>query len=160
MIKRGLRGRAVALSAAIAAVLLAALALSPAARADTTRTLNLSFYCDTGLPYGLLVDTYNGSAWSGWYSPPGSSYAAGTTKYYSVSISSSAVLLEFQPTYCDNEPSDAGYNYMWEGDDYGLSAGTSTINATGGRCADYTYSVGYGVEYPFYVCTIGSLTYS
>jgi hypothetical protein len=157
MIKSGLRRRAVAFCSAIAAVLLVALATSPPASADTMRTLNLSFTCDTGLPYGLLVDTYNGSSWSGWYGPSGSSYAVGTTKYFTVSIPASAVLLEYQPTYCDNEPPP--YSPMWEGYDYGLSAGTSTINATG-RCQDYTYSPGYNVTYLFFYCSLSSLTYS
>jgi hypothetical protein len=104
MIRRGLRRRAIVLCSAIAAVLLAAFTVPPAASAGTMRTLNLAFTCDTGLPYGLLANTSNGFSWSGWYVPSGSSYAVGTARYSTVSIPSSTVLLDYQPTYCDNEP--------------------------------------------------------
>jgi hypothetical protein len=156
MIKGRLRRGAFAFGTVVAAAALASIALSPAASAQGTRTLNLALTCSTGEPYGLAVDTYDGS-WSGWYYPSGSSYAVGTTKYYSVSIDAGATLLEFQPSYCDNEPTLPNANYMWEGDDYGLTAGTSAISATG-NCDDYEYSAGYDVNYLFYVCTLSSLT--
>jgi hypothetical protein len=151
--KTGWRRRGRAFGATLAAVGLAALAMPSAASADTMRTLNLAFSCATGLPYGLEVNTG-----SGWYYPNGSSYASGTTKYFTVYIPASASMLEYQPTYCDNQPTGGGYP-MWEGYSYGISPGSSTINATGG-CQDYNYSVGYGVTYLFYYCSISSLSYS
>ncbi|HUN30473.1 MAG TPA: hypothetical protein VMU95_00520 [Trebonia sp.] len=157
MIKKALPRRAVAFGTALAAAALAAATVAPAASADTTRTLNLAFTCATGEPYGLSVDTYNGSAWSGWYYPSGSSYAVGTTKYFSVSISASAQILDFQPSYCDNEPTLPNANYMWEGDDYALPGGTAPIDATG-SCNDYEYSAGFNENFLFYVCTLSSLT--
>jgi hypothetical protein len=157
MFKAGLRRRAVTLSSAIAGVMLLGFAASPNASADTMRTLNLTLTCATGLPYGLLIN--NGS---GWYSPdaPGTTYASGTTKYYTVYIPASAGTLEFQPTYCDNQPPyNLGGSPQWEGYSYGISPGTSTVNATG-YVNDYSYSIGYGMTYLFYYCSINSLTYS
>jgi len=152
MIKRSLRRRIVALCSASAAILATTVAASPPASADT-RTMLLSFSCSTGLPYGLYIDTG-----SGWYSPPGSSYAVGTTKVFTISIPTNGIFFSYKPSYCDNQPTNAGYP-MWEGYDYGINAGTSTVNASG-NCADYTYSVGYGQSYLFYYCSISSLTYS
>jgi len=157
MIKRSLRRRIIALCAATAAVLATAIAASPAASADSTRTMVLSFSCGTGLPYGLYIDINTGAGWSGWYSPPGSSYAVGTTKVFTISVPTSGFLFSYEPSYCDNQPSSSGYP-LWEGYDYGINAGTSTITANGG-CADYTYSVGYGQSYLLYYCSITSLTY-
>jgi hypothetical protein len=154
MIKRGLRSRALALCAATATVGLTSLAVPSAASADTMRTLNLAFSCSTGLPYGLEVSTG-----SGWYFPNGSSYAVGTTKYFTVYIPASATSLAFMPTYCDNEPSGAGYNPTYAGYAAVLSPGTSTINATG-SCYDYDYSYGQYANYLIYDCTISSLSYS
>jgi hypothetical protein len=153
MIRRGTRRNRIAVGATLAAAGLVSLAVAPAASADTMRTLNLSFSCATGLPYGLEVNTG-----SGWYYPSGSSYAVGTTKVFTVSIPASATMLEYQPTYCDNQPTGGGYP-LWEGYSYGIAPGTSTVNAVGG-CADYTYSLGYGVTYLLYYCSISSLTYS
>ncbi|ACU72645.1 hypothetical protein Caci_3743 [Catenulispora acidiphila DSM 44928] len=152
MIKRNLRRRIIALCSASAAILATTVAASPPASADS-RTMVLSFSCATGLPYGLYINTG-----SGWYSPPGSSYADGTTKVFTISIPTNSMNFQYQPSYCDNQPTDGGYP-MWEGYTYGIGAGTSTVNAVGG-CADYTYSVGYGLNYLLYYCSISSLTYS
>lgn len=153
MVKRVLRGRTLALCAALATVGLTSLAVAPTASADTMRTLNLSFSCETGLPYGLQVDTG-----SGWYSPNGSSYAVGTVKYFTVYIPASASSLEYQPLYCDNQPS--GQGPLNSGYPYTITPGTSTINATG-YCEDYNYSIGgYGDGYLIYNCSIRSLSYS
>ncbi|MBS2966224.1 hypothetical protein KGA66_24480 [Actinocrinis puniceicyclus] len=153
MIKRGLHKRAAALCSAVATVGLASLAVAPPASADTMRTLNLAITCETGLAYGLEVDTG-----SGWYFPNGSSYVSGNYKYFTVYIPASASLLEYQPTYCDNQPT-ANSQPMWEGYSYSITPGTSTINATG-YVTDYSYSVGYGYSYLFYFCAINSLSYS
>jgi len=152
MIKRSLRRRIVAICAAGAAVLATTTAAAPSASADSTRTMVLSFSCGTGLPYGLYIDTG-----SGWYSPPGSSYAVGTTKVFTISVPTSASSFAYEPSYCDNQPSVRGYA-MWEGYTYSISPGTSTINA-GGTCADYEYDY-YGYAYLLYYCSISSLTYS
>lgn len=157
MVDRTARGRKLAFGATLATVALTSLALPPAASADTMRTLNLAYSCTTGLPYGLEVDTG-----SGWYFPNGSSYVSGaTTKYFTVYIPASATSFAYQPTYCDNEPSNGGYNAYWEGYTYSITPGTSTINATG-NCDDYTYSFGYGYgdTYLLYYCSINSLSYS
>lgn len=149
MVIRALRGSRNRLFATLAAAGLASLAVSPTASADTTRTLNLAFSCATGLPYGLQVNTG-----SGWYYPDGSSYAVGTTKYFTVFIPASASTLAFQPGFCDNQPINGG-DPLWTGYTYSITPGTSTINATG-YCNDYTYSY-YGSTYLFYSC---SLSYS
>ncbi|NUR57173.1 MAG: hypothetical protein HOV87_00440 [Catenulispora sp.] len=151
MVKRSLRRRIAALCSVSAAVLATTVAASAPASADT-RTMVLSFSCDTGLPYGLYINTG-----SGWYSPPGSSYADGTTKVYTISIPTSTISFSYQPTYCDNQPQGGGYP-MWEGYNYGISGGTSTVHAIG-RVADYNYSPGYGVTYLFYYCSLSSVTY-
>lgn len=154
MVHRTARGRKLAFGATLATVALTSLALPPAASADTMRTLNLAYSCTTGLPYGLEVNTG-----SGWYFPNGSSYASGTTKYFTVYIPASATSIAYQPTYCDNEPTAGGYNASWEGYTYGIAPGTSTINATG-NCDDYDYSIGYNDTYLLYYCSINSLSYS
>lgn len=156
MVNRTLRRKVLALCSAIAAVLAMTTAASPPASADATRTMVLSFSCGTGLPYGLYIDINTGSGWSGWYSPPGTSYANGTTKVFTISVPTSGFLFEYEPGYCDNQPTGEGP--LWEGYDYGVNAGTSTVTANGG-CADYTYSPSYGVSYLFYYCSITSLTY-
>lgn len=152
MIKRSLRRKALALCSASVAVLATTVAASPPASADATRTMVLSFSCGTGLPYGLYISTG-----SGWYSPPGTSYAVGTTKVFTISVPTSGFLFSYQPSYCDNQPTGGGYP-MWEGYDYGINAGTSTITANGG-CADYTYSTGYMQTYLFYYCSLSSISY-
>lgn len=158
MIKGNLRRRIIALCAAFAAVLATAIAASPAASADSTRTMVLSFSCGTGLPYGLYIDIWtSGTGWQGWYSPPGTSYAVGNTKVFTISVPTYGFMFSYEPSYCDNQPSGTGP--MWEGYDYGINAGTSTITANGG-CADYTYSPGYGQNYLFYYCSISSLSYA
>jgi hypothetical protein len=147
MTTKGVRGRAAAAGSAVAASLLLTLATSPAASADTMRTLNLDFYCATGEAYGLEVDTG-----SGFYTPNGSSYAVGEVKSFTVFIPAGATTLRFMPLYCDNQPSYTNPSTVWR--PYSLTAGTSTINADG-YCQDYSY---YG--YLVYDCTISSLTYS
>lgn len=151
MVNRALRGRRPAFIAVLAAVGLASLAVSPAASADTMRTMNLAFSCATGLPYGLEVNTG-----SGWYYPDGSSYASGTTKYFTIYIPASASMFEFQPSYCDGQPTNYG-SPMWAGYTDSITPGTSTINATG-YCNDYGY--GYsGSNYLFYFCSVNSQSY-
>ncbi|MFL6117184.1 MAG: hypothetical protein ACJ786_38405 [Catenulispora sp.] len=152
MIKRSLRRRIIALCSAGAAVLATTVAASAPASADSTRTMVLSFSCDTGLPYGLYIDTG-----SGWYSPPGTSYASGTTKVFTISIPTTGGTFRYQPSYCDNQPQVPGAYPMWEGYTYGINAGTSTITANG-HCADYEYDY-YAARYLFYYCSISSLTY-
>ena len=152
MINRSLRRKIAALGSAAVAVLATTTASVPSASADATRTMVLSFSCDTGLPYGLSINTG-----SGWYSPPGTSYADGTTKVFTISIPTSGMTFEYQPSYCDNQPTGGGYP-MWEGYSYGINAGTSTVTAIG-HVADYTYSISYGVTYLFYYGSISSLTY-
>jgi hypothetical protein len=152
MPQRSLRSRILVLCSASAAVLATTVAASPPASADT-RTMVLSFSCSTGLPYGLSIDTG-----SGWYSPSGSSYADGTTKVFTISLPTNAMTFRYEPLYCDDQPMNAGYP-LWEGYSYGISAGTSTVHAIG-NTADYTYSVGYGMNYLLYYCSISSLTYS
>jgi hypothetical protein len=152
MVKKGARPRLVAFASALASGLLLSLAVAPAASADTTRTLNLSFSCGTGLPYGLQVNTG-----SGFYAPSGTSYAVGNTKYFTVSISASATSLQYMPYGCANQPAASsgpipGYH------SYSLTAGTSTINASG-ICQDYSLSYG-GPAVLVFDCTISSLTYS
>ena len=149
---RGLRGRRYAFLAILSSIGLGSLALAPAASADTTRTVNLAYSCATGLPYGLEVNTG-----SGWYYPDGSSYAVGTTKYFTVYISASAGSFAFQPSFCDNQPQVNSYP-MWEGYTYSITPGTSTINATGyTNDFEYDYS---GYRYLFYYSSISSLSYS
>jgi hypothetical protein len=151
MVKMGLRGwRRV--FATLAAVALASLAVPPAASADTMRTLKLAYSCATGLPYGLEVSTG-----AGWYYPDGSSYAVGTTKYFTVYIPASASTFAFQPSYCDNQPMSRSYP-IWQGATYSITPGTSTINADG-YCNDYTYDYS-GYTYLFYYCSLSSLSYS
>lgn len=153
MIKRNLRRRIIALCAAFAAVLATAIAASPAASADSTRTMVLAFSCDTGLPYGLYIDLYTSSGWGGWYSPPGTSYADGNTKVFTISVPTYGFTLAYKPSYCTNQQSGT---LELESDDYGVNAGTSTITALG-HCADYQYSY-YGT-WLIYDCSISSLTY-
>jgi len=119
------RRRATAFGSAVATLLLFATASPSPAAADTMRTLNLALNCQTGLPYGLNVN--NGS---GWYGPNGSSYASGTTKYFTVSIPAGANEIAIDTIYCDGEDS-AYYNVNWSGSFAGLTPGTSTVNATG-----------------------------
>lgn len=152
MVERGPRGRKRAFFAMLATVGLASLAVSPAASADTMRTVNLAFSCATGLPYGLEVNTG-----SSWYYPNGSSYAVGTTKYFTVYIPASASTFAFQPSYCDNQPTGGGYP-LWEGYTYNITPGTSTINATG-YVNDYNYDYS-GYAYLLYYCSLSSLSYS
>lgn len=143
--------RAVAVGLPVAASVLLTFATSPAALAGTTRTLNLSFSCSTGEPYGLQVNTG-----SGYYQPSGSSYAVGDVKYFTVTISSTATTLQFMPLSCDNEPSGSGPDPWWNS--YTLTPGTSTINASG-YCDDFTYNYGGGEPALIFDCSISSLTY-
>lgn len=119
------RRRATAFGSAVATLLLFAAAVPSPAAADTMRTLNLALGCATGLPYGLNVN--NGS---GWYAPNGSSFASGTTKYFTVSIPASASSIAIDTIYCDGEDS-AYYNVGWSGTYAGITPGTSTVNANG-----------------------------
>ncbi len=142
-IKRGLRRRAITFWSAVSVVLLFAAAVPSSASADTSRTFNLALTCGyQGLPYGLSVN--NGS---GWYYPSGSSYASGNVKYFSVYIPASATMIEVN-TSCDGI-STSPQSYFTS-----ITAGTSTINATG-NCYAYNY---YG--YWYNNCTITSLSYS
>ena len=147
MVKMSLRGGRRAFFAILASVGLASLAVAPPASADTLRTLNFAFSCSTGLPYGLEVNTG-----SGWYYPNGSSYAVGTTKYFTVYISASASSIAYQPSYCDGQPQVRGYP-LWEGYTYNITPGTSTLNATG-NVQDYEYDY-YGYAYLLYYCSMG-----
>lgn len=147
MTKKSVHGRAAKAGSAVAAGLLLTLATSPAASADTMRTLNLNFSCATGEAYGLEVNTG-----SGFYAPDGSSYVVGDVKYFTVYIPASATTLEYMPLSCDNEPSYTNPSAVWR--PYSLTPGTSTINATG-FCQDYSF---YGNL--VFDCTISSLTYS
>jgi hypothetical protein len=149
--RKGLLKTAVVIPSAITLTALLASATAPAASADSMRTLNLSLTCATGLAYGLEANTG-----SGWFYPVGSSYASGTTKYYTVSIPASATSLEVQPTYCDNQPT--GYGPYFVGYSYGITPGTSTINVNG-NCLDYSYNPGYGEEDLLYYTSLSSLTY-
>ncbi|OLE23591.1 MAG: hypothetical protein AUG49_15645 [Catenulispora sp. 13_1_20CM_3_70_7] len=151
MTKRSLRRRIIALCSASAAVLATTVAASAPASADSTRTMVLSFSCSTGLPYGLYIDVG-----SGWYSPPGSSYAVGTTKVFTISIPTSGSYFRYQPSFCDNQPQVPSYP-MWEGYTYSLDAGTSTITASG-NCADYEFDY-YQSRYLLYYCSMGPVTY-
>jgi len=148
MIKPALRSRATALGSSVSALLLLAAAVPSPASADTMRTLNLAFSCATGLPYGMSVD--NGS---GWYYPNGSSYAVGTTKYFTVYIPASATEIAIDTGYCDGEQSQY-WNANWHGTYSGLTPGTSTVNAYG-YCDFDDY---YGVYYR--ECSVGGITYS
>ena len=147
MVKMSLRGGRRAFFAILASVGLASLAVVPPASADTLRTLNFAFSCSTGLPYGLEVNTV-----SCWYYPTGSSYAVGTTKYFTVYISASASSIAYQPSYCDGQPQVRGYP-LWEGYTYNITPGTSTLNATG-NVQDYEYDY-YGYAYLLYYCSMG-----
>jgi hypothetical protein len=146
MAAKRLRKRLIAIFSAIAAVALVSLAAPQSASADTMRTFNVALTCTTGLPYGMSVD--NGS---GWYYPNGSSYASGTTKYFSVYIPASASSLAINTGYCDNQPQTP----YWEGYSYSITPGTSTISANG-DCRDMYVYPGPYVRY----CSLTSLTYS
>lgn len=152
MMSGSARGRAVAIGLPLAASALLTFAVPSAALAGTTRTLNLSFSCSTGEPYGLQVNTG-----SGFYQPSGSSYAVGNVKYFTVSISASATTLQYMPLSCDNEPSGSGPDPWWNSTS--ITAGTSTINASG-SCNDFTYNYGGGYPALIFDCTISSLSYS
>jgi hypothetical protein len=149
MIKQGLRKRLTALTAAIAALMFAAVAVPSSASADTMRTLNVALSCQTGLPYGMEVNLG-----SGFYYPDGSSYAVGGIKYFTVYIPAGASEIEIQTGYCDGEP-PSYYGDPWYGSYYALTPGTSTINSDG-----YCY---FGSMYPgfyFRSCTLSNVTYS
>jgi len=147
------RNRAVAVGAAAAAGVLLTLAVSSPASADATHTLNLSFTCSTGEPYGLQVNTG-----SGFYMPSGSSYAVGATKYFTVTISASATTLTFMPYSCENEPT-GGTGPVEGGYATTITPGTSTINASG-YCEDYNYNWGGWSSTLIFDCTINGLSYS
>jgi hypothetical protein len=147
-----MRSKAAAIGLPLAAGAVLTFAAPSPALADSTRTLNLSFSCATGLPYGLQVNTG-----SGWYTPSGSSYIAGNVKVFTVSISAGATLLQYMPGYCDNEPSGgSGPDPWWHSTS--LTPGTSTITATG-SCQDFTYNFGGGQPALIFDCTISSLSY-
>lgn len=148
MTKKGVRGRLAAAGSAVAAGLLLTLAVSPAASADTMRTLNLNFRCATGEPYGIEIATNESG---GWYTPDGSSYAVGDTKYFTIYIPASATTFYYMPLSCAGEPVASNPSAVYR--PISLTAGTSTINATG-FCQDYSF---YG--YLLFDCTVSSLTY-
>ena len=152
MMKNGAHRKAIAIGAVAAAGLLSTVAVSPAASADTTRTLNLSFSCATGEAYGLLVDTG-----SGFYAPDGSSTVAGSLKTFTVFIPAAATSLRYMPLSCANEP-QGGNGPAADWSVIGLTPGTSTINAYG-SCQDYVYNA-YGVKELIMDCSVSSLAYS
>jgi hypothetical protein len=152
MISRYVRNRSVAIGSAAAASVLLTLAASSPASADATRTLNLSFTCATGEPYGLQVNTG-----SGFYMPNGSSYAVGATKYFTVTISASASTLTFMPYSCENEPT-GGTGPVEGGYATSIIPGTSTITTTG-YCEDYNYNWGGWAPALIFDCTLSSVSY-
>ena len=154
MMKRWGRTRVVPTGLAVAVVALSTFAAPPAAMADATRTLNLSYTCATGEPYGLLVNTG-----SGYYSPSGSSYVVGNVKNFTVTIPASATTLQYMPLSCDNQPASNSGSTTWWRPPYNLTPGTSTINANG-SCQDYSYNYGWGSTILIFDCSISSLTYS
>ncbi len=155
MIRKGLHRRANAIWVAIATVLLFASTASPAASADTMRTLNVALSCSSGIvPFGLSVN--NGS---GWYYPNGSSYAVGGTKYFTVFIPASASSFAFDTKCYYNIDEYYGYvsypDGSWQGYTYSLTPGTSTINMTASLWRG-PVNPGPWVKYG----TVSSLTYS
>ena len=158
MIRKGLRRTTDVIWAALVAVLLFAgttSAATPAASADTMRTLNVALSCSSGIvPFGLSVN--NGS---GWYYPNGSSYAVGGTKYFTVFIPASATMLAFDTRCYYNMEEYYGYVFYpdgyWEGYTYSIVQGTSTINATASLWRG-PVAPGPWVKY----ATISSLSYS
>jgi hypothetical protein len=148
MTKRILRRRMAAFGSAVASFLLIAAAVPSPASADTMRTLNVAFNCETGLPYGMSVD--NGS---GFYYPNGSSYAVGVTKHFTVYIPASASVLAIDTGYCDGEQSQ-WWNAPWRGSYASITPGTSTVNANG-YCDFDDYYGQYSVD-----CSVSNITYS
>jgi hypothetical protein len=141
--------------AAIAAVLLFAGTAAPAASADTMRTLNVALSCSSGIvPFGLSVN--NGS---GWYYPNGSSYAVGSTKYFTVFIPASANSFAFDTKcYYNTAEYNGQVSYpegTWQGYTYPLTPGTSTINMTASLWRGPVFP-GPWVKYG----TVSSITYS
>ncbi|GIH19492.1 hypothetical protein [Rugosimonospora africana] len=151
MIVRSLRRAAAALGVAIAATAVFAAVAPSSASADALRPLNVSLWCfQGGLPYGYSVNTG-----SGWYTPAASGDATvvNGTKTFHLLIPTTAGSLAVN-TYCD------GFQgATWEGYSYGITPGTSTVNASG-YCNTYPYSVGYGITYWFTYCPLSSITYS
>jgi hypothetical protein len=148
MISKGLLRTTIAVSSAIAATALVVTAPAPAALADSTRQLNLTLTCQTGLPFGLEVSVNGGGSW---FSPAGSSFASGNSKIYNVAIPASATSLEVQPTFCDNQLPGNGPNF--EGNVYSITPGPGNLVATG-NTNDFTYSPGFGQEYLLYVTSL------
>jgi hypothetical protein len=153
VIKKGARGRAVAIGSAVAASLLLTLATSAAASADSMRTLNLSISCATGEAYGLQVDTG-----SGFYQPSGSSTVTGGLKVFTVSIPASAATLRVMPLSCAGQPS-AGAGPYPDWAVYSITPGASTVNASS-FCQDYAYNYGAGPTVLIFDCNLSSITYS
>jgi len=150
MMTRGIRGRFIAIGAALAASSLSMLATSPAASADTMRTLNLSISCAGGEAYGLQVNDGTGN---GFYTPAGTSSMVGGVKDFVVAIHASGTYLWVMPVACDGEPTGAyGQSAIW--DPYYITPGTSTINARA-FCQDYNY---YGEL--LFDCSISNVSYS
>ncbi len=155
MLSRGWRRIAIALGAAVAAAVSFTIAAPSPASADSLRALNVTLTCSldgsVGLPYGYQVTTG-----SGLYYPPASSDATvvGNAKTFHLLVPTSASVLGVN-TWCN------GYlqNAMWEGYTYGITPGTSTINAVG-NCITYQYSIGYGQTYYLTYCSLSSITYS
>jgi hypothetical protein len=148
MIRTVLRRKVIAAGSAIAAILLLG-TTAPSASADSTRVLKVALSCSTGLPYGLTVNVG-----SGWFYPDGSSYASGTTKYFTVYIPAGASRVAIDTTYCDGEPSQY-WNATWNGGYVGITPGSSTVNANG-YCYFYDYL--YGTHYRS--CSLSNITYS
>jgi hypothetical protein len=149
------RRRKAALGTVCAVAALVAAATPQAAMADTMRTLSVPVGCASGIvPFGLSVN--NGS---GWYYPTGSSYSVGATKYFTVSIPSTATSLALD-TFCyySTQEYNGQVSYpdgTWEGYTYAITAGTSTINTTASCVREPVYP-GPWVRY----CSLSAITYS
>jgi hypothetical protein len=151
MIVRSLRRAAAVFGVAIAATAVFAVATPSSASADALRPLNVSLWCfQGGVPYGYSVNTG-----SGWYTPAASGDATlvNGTKTFHLLIPTTAASLAVN-TYCNGIQ-----NTLWEGYTYGITPGTSTVNA-GGYCNTYPYSIGYGITYMLTYCPLSSITYS
>jgi hypothetical protein len=151
MIRRGWRRRVLSLVATLAVATVGVFTAPTAASADTLRPLTVSLFCwQSGLPYGYAVNTG-----SGWYTPQARSDAtvSGDTKTFYLLIPTTATSLAVN-SYCD------GFQgALFEGYTYGISPGTSTVNASG-NVNTYQYSPGFGVIYYFTYVTLSSISYS
>jgi hypothetical protein len=150
MMVRSLRRAAVALGVAIAAVAVFTVAAPSSASADALRPLNVSLGCSDGqLPYG-----YSLNVGSGWYDPVAASDATvvGNTKTFHFLIPTTASEVAMN-SWC------GGYRTTtWQGYYYGITPGTSTVNASG-YLNEYVYTYS-GYAYWFTYCVLTSISYS